>query len=45
MKKMVDFMNSMFANQPKSLNTNHKINYWCPTGMIPVFFDNKEAIE
>ena len=42
---MVDFMNSMFANQPKSLNTNNKINYWCPTGMIPVFFDNKEAIE
>ena len=41
MKKMVYFMNSMFANQPKSLNTNNKINYWCPTGMIPVNFDYK----
>lgn len=38
MKKIVNYMDSVYLNRPSNqgVNKKHKINFWCPTGMIPV---------
>ena len=38
MKKIVDLMKTVFADNSTDLNTNNcsNINFWCPSGMIPV---------
>lgn len=40
MKKIVDFMSSVYLNRLKSEQTDKQqaINFWCPTGMTPVKF-------
>lgn len=37
MKKIVDFMKTFFVDHSAEMNTkdNSKINFWCPSGMIP----------
>lgn len=44
MKKIVDFIGSVFANHAADLNAKSKIevNYWCPTGMIPIKISPEE---
>lgn len=38
MKKIVDFIKSVFADHSGGVNTKNyrKINFWCPTGMNPI---------
>lgn len=45
MKKIVDFVNSIYLNRLKNEDVQHsqKINYWCPTGMTPVFHDSENC--
>ena len=41
MKKIVGLIKSVFSHHSENTNTRKqgKINFWCPTGMIPVFYD------
>ena len=41
MKKIVGLMKSVFSHHSEETNAKNqaKINFWCPTGMIPVFYD------
>ena len=38
MKKIVDFIKSVFADHSVGVNAKNcrKINFWCPTGMNPI---------
>ena len=40
MKKIVNFMSSVYVNRPQCEQTDKRqaINFWCPTGMTPVKF-------
>lgn len=44
MKKIVGLMKSVFSHHAENRNSSHstKINYWCPTGMIPVSYDARD---
>lgn len=44
MKKIVDFMNPMYLNRPEKIKDFNKkaVNYWCPTGMIPIMLNQEE---
>ncbi len=40
MKKIVLFLSTVFAKDYTNSNEcKNKINFWCPTGMMPVFCD------
>jgi len=41
MKKIVGLIKEVFSHHSAKTNTGNqgKINFWCPTGMIPVFYD------
>lgn len=38
MKKIVNIIDSIYVNRPNNLKESeqHKINFWCPTGMNPI---------
>lgn len=43
MKKIEMFLSTVFADDcAKSNKCKNKINFWCPTGMIPVLFNPEE---
>ncbi len=39
MRKIIVYIGSIFSNHPTNLNANdcNNINFWCPTGMNPIF--------
>ena len=40
MKKIEMFLSTVFANDCANSNKcKNNINYWCPTGMTPIFCD------
>lgn len=41
MKKIVGLMKSMFSyhSEKRDMVNQEKVNYWCPSGMIPVIYD------
>ena len=39
MKKIEMFLSTVFANNSANSNKCNKINFWCPTGMPPIFCD------
>ena len=47
MRKSVDLIGSVFTDHAANLNAKSKaeINYWCPTGMIPVSLNPEEEEE
>lgn len=39
MKKIEMFLSTVFAKNNANSNKRKNINFWCPTGMPPVFCD------
>ncbi len=39
MKKIEMFLSTVFANNSANSNKYNNINFWCPTGMPPIFCD------
>ena len=37
MKKIEMFLSTVFANNGANSNKCNNINFWCPTGMNPIF--------
>ena len=39
---MKKFLNTVFTNNVENTkNSNIRVNFWCPTGMIPIYFQTE----